>query len=280
MKKENTNLSFTDINENEIEVVRGDRPYKEKEDGFARHSLKYILLDLKDIKHKYFILGFHLNEFAECKHYEDFGYDSMKDFCLANIPLDYSAVSRCMTVHTYTCERLEGKSGKKIIHMQKKYKDYSYSQLVEMLGMNEEEEKLCTPTMTVKEIRELKKKIKEHKKTSPYKFTAERFKPDNCDVATAENENCDIAAAKDKNTGAGTALVKTPLSDTSIFPVVIKAFVEQPSRFLLNMFRNKFGDKLEAEARGKMLEMKLPGYEVTIRISFKETEETEKDVRK
>lgn len=106
-------MSFMDIKEEEIEVVRGSYPFKERSGGAARHSLRYILGDLQDIKQKYFMLGFHLNEFAEYNYYKDFGYESMKEFCLANIPLDYSALSRCMSVHTHTCERVEGKSWKK-----------------------------------------------------------------------------------------------------------------------------------------------------------------------
>lgn len=232
-------MEFVNIKENEIEVVRGDKPYKEREGGAARHSLRYILGDLGDIKQKYFNLGFHLNEFAQNEYYKDFGYDSMKEFCLANIPIEYSSLSRCMSVHKHVCERSNNVVFPLNItnRMKDKYKEYGYSQLVEMVGMSENEEKLCAPDMTVKEIRELRKQIREKQKDSQVK------KSDNCDVATMEK--------------------------------ACKRFINCPSDFLVGMFKQRFGEDLPVVARGKMLEMKISNYEVTIRISFKELEQTE-----
>lgn len=270
-------MEFINIKENEIEVVRGDKPYKEREGGVARHSLRYILGDLGDIKQEYFILGFHLNEFAQNEYYKDFGYDSMKDFCLANIPIEYSSLSRCMSVHKYTCERLQnGYPDLKTNRMQEKYKEYGYSQLVEMVGMSEEEEKLCTPSMTVKEIRELKKQIKEKRKSS------QAEKSDNCDVATTEKENKSAEETttelsqneKQEDDLKGCEIVK--VSDDEVFAskeeTLYRLFTGYPGEFVSKMFRDKFGNDIPVTARGKMVEMKIPGYEVTIRISFKETE--------
>ncbi len=268
-------MAFYDINENEIEVVRGTGRVKEREG--ARHSLRYILGDLGDIKEKYFILGFHLNEFTNSEYYKDFGYDSMKDFCTANIPIEYSSLNRCMSVHKHTCERLiNGYPNLQTNRMKEKYKEYGYSQLVEMVGMDEEEEKLCTPDMTVKQIRELKKLIKEVKKDNPYYFTADKFKDtiikikkdDNCDVAITENlkpEN--EKQEKTKNVITGPSAFSKEMA--------YKTFADKPAEVVSMMFKHRFGEDLQIEARGKMVEMKIPGYEVTIRISFKELEETE-----
>lgn len=293
-------MSFYEINENEIEIIKGTAANFREREG-ARHSLRYILGDLGDIKEKYFILGFHLNEFANCEYYKDFGYDSMKDFCLANIPIEYSSLSRCMSVHKYTCERLEGKMYPLNMtnRMEDKYKQYGYSQLVEMVGMDEEEEKLCTPDMTVKEIRKLKNRIKEVKKTSAYKIPADKLKTliaesdktNSCDVATGENEktdNCDVATTEKENNIVEETTselsekeiqgeIKNVITGLSEFDkkIYFETFIKNPSEFVLCMFKTRFGRDLEANARGKMLELKIPGYEVTIRISFKEIEETE-----
>ena len=179
-------MEFVNINENEIEIVRGDGPYKEREGGAARHSLRYILGDLGDIKQKYFILGFHLNEFAENEYYKDFGYNSMKDFCVANIPIEYSSLSRCMVVHTHTCERVEGKPWKKTNRMKEKYKEYGFSQLVELSSMGDDLERQCTSSMTVKEMRDLKKQAKEKRKNVLDNYESE--KTNNCDVATGRQK--------------------------------------------------------------------------------------------
>lgn len=260
-------MEFVNINENEIEIVRGGGPYKEREGGAARHSLRYILGDLGDIKQKYFILGFHLNEFAENEYYKDFGYNSMKDFCVANIPIEYSSLSRCMAVHTHTCERVEGKPWKKTNRMKEKYKDYGYSQLVEMSGMDNEQEKRCTSKMTVKEMRELKKQLKEKRKGNQAK------KNDNCDVATTENENSSVEETTAELSEKEKQEKNKSLIGDDEREMFYKTFIRCPSNVLLEMFQRRFGDDLQAEARGKMLELKIPGYEVTIRISFKEVEE-------
>ena len=277
-------MAFYDIDENEIEVVRGTGKLKEREG--ARHSLRYILGDLGDIKEKYFILGFHLNEFTNSEYYKDFGYDSMKDFCTANIPIEYSSLNRCMSVHKHTCERLiNGYPNLQTNRMKEKYKEYGYSQLVEMVGMDEEEEKLCTPDMTVKQIRELKKHIKEVKKDNPYHFTAEKFK--DAIVKIKKNNNCDVATAeteKDSLEETTTELSENEKQDNEKHLYVVsafskemsyKTFTDRPAEVVSMMFKHRFGEDLQIEARGKMVEMKIPGYEVTIRISFKELEETE-----
>ncbi|MFG6326575.1 MAG: hypothetical protein K1W00_06970 [Lachnospiraceae bacterium] len=273
-------MSIYDINVNEIKVVMGKGTISSKERGGARHTLRYILGDLGDIKEKYFILGFHLNVFSENEYYKDFGYDSMKDFCVANIPIEYSSLSRCMTVHTHTCERVEGAPWNKTNRMKEKYKEYGYSQLVELSSMDEEEEKLCLPDMSVKQIRELKKQIKEVKKDNPYHFTADKFKDaiikikkdDNCDVAITENE-------KDSTEETITELSESEKQEENNpsfnHPSFFKTFVNRPSDVVLSMFKRHFGEGLKAEPRGKMLEIEIPGYKVTIRISFKELEETE-----
>lgn len=269
-------MEFVNINENEIEIVRGDGPYKEREGGAARHSLRYILGDLGDIKQKYFILGFHLNEFAENEYYKDFGYDSMKDFCVANIPIEYSSLSRCMTVHTHVCERVEGKPWKKTSRMKEKYKEYGFSQLVELSSMGDDLERQCTSSMTVKEMRDLKKQAKEKRKSVLNNYESE--KTNNCDVATVENENISVeettAELSEKEIQGENENVITGPSEFDK-KIYCKTFIENPSEFVLCMFKTRFGRDLEANARGKMLELKIPGYEVTIRISFKELEETE-----
>ena len=131
----------------------------------ARGSLKYILCDITDIKRSYFRLGFHLHEFKNCKYYEDFGFLTFEEFCEANFDMDKGAISRCINVFLMINAHGEERhsAGCKTIgcsmEISDKYKDYSYSQLCEMLPLDEEKRSKVKPDMTVKEIRELKKKI-------------------------------------------------------------------------------------------------------------------------
>lgn len=150
--------------ENDLKVIYGLFNLREERE-MARGSLKYILTDINDIKRSYFRLGFHLNEFKICKYYEDFGYTTFEEFCEANFDMDKGAVSRCINVFLMISAAGEVKSIGNYesrgcaSQMSEKYKDYSYSQLCEMLPLDEKKRSQVKPDMTVKEIRELKNKI-------------------------------------------------------------------------------------------------------------------------
>ena len=145
--------------------------------------------------------------------------------------------------------------------MEDKYKQYSYSQLVEMLGMTEEQEKQCSPEMTVREMRELKK----HKKKKN-----ENVKPDdNVQTEEKEKESCDVATDNVQEVDCDESVKEFDKMKQ------LETFVGYPGEFVSNMFRSKFGDDLPVYVRGKMLDIDIPGYYVTIRISFKAVEDEE-----
>ncbi len=140
-------------NEKDLNVVYGMINFGEERE-LARASLKYILSDMCDIKKSYVRLGFHLWEFSKMKYYYDFGYASLEEFSDVNLGLDKSAVSRCINVFC----RFAVKDGFNYkMFLQDRYKEYSYSQLCEMLSMDDETIRKVKPEMTIKQIRELKK---------------------------------------------------------------------------------------------------------------------------
>lgn len=126
----------------------------------ARSSLGYILEDFSDIKKRYISLGFHLNEFKNCQYYKEFGFFSFEDFCNDLLPLDKGAISRCINVWKEFCYK-DNSGGfiSRKMWIDDKYKEFSYSQLSEMLPLNSKRRKMVKPDMTVKQIRELKKKV-------------------------------------------------------------------------------------------------------------------------
>lgn len=139
--------------ESDLEVKYGMIHFREERE-MARSSLRYILHDMNDIRTSYIRLGFHLEEFRRCGYYYDFGYPTMEEFCGVNLGLDKSAISRCINVFKKfsACEKETHK-----MWIDDRYKDYSYSQLCEMVSMDEEQCKQVTPDMTIKQIREVKK---------------------------------------------------------------------------------------------------------------------------
>lgn len=126
----------------------------------ARSSLGYILEDFTDIKNRYISLGFHLNEFKNCQYFKEFGFFSFEDFCNDLLPLDKGAISRCINVWKEFCYKDNGGGYiSRKMWIDDKYKEFSYSQLSEMLPLNSKRRKMVKPDMTVKQIRELKKKV-------------------------------------------------------------------------------------------------------------------------
>ncbi len=143
----------------------------------ALGSVKYLCTDLTDIRRYYIRLGFHLEEFGRCGYYRDFGYDNLYDFCENNLGLDKSAVSRCINVYLEFNASAETKyigntkSSGCAMELADRWKNYSYTQLCEMLPLSDEDRKKILPDMTVKQIREFKKELKEKKSIDPVAST-------------------------------------------------------------------------------------------------------------
>lgn len=136
-----------------------------EEREIARGHFEYIARDIADIKQNYVRLGFHLREFRELQYYEDFGFDDFYEFVEVNFGLDKSAVSRCISVW-YRFADYDSNSHTRKMWLSDKWKDYSYSQLCEMLPLDDEKLRVVSPKMTVKEIREYKKNLKNKNATS------------------------------------------------------------------------------------------------------------------
>lgn len=157
--------------DSEIEVIYGNSwsPYEEPRREAYGH-LKYLYSDISDIRNYYIHLGFHLEEFRNNRYYEDFHYLDFYEFCDVNLGMDKGAVSRCINVYKQfnASNDVRITAGTKTIgcamDLSERWKDYSYTQLCEMLPLSEHERESITPDMTVKQIREYKKGLRESEK--------------------------------------------------------------------------------------------------------------------
>lgn len=153
------------------DFVSGDAPRDE-----AYDSLKCLYTDLTIIREYYMRLGFHLSEFRACEYYKDFGYLTLEEFCDVNLGLDKGAVSRCINVYKQfnASNDVTYSAGLKkrgcAIDLSERWKDYSYTQLCEMLPLSESDRKKITPDMTVKQIREYKKNLRKSEKSMEETF--------------------------------------------------------------------------------------------------------------
>ncbi len=152
--------------EKELSVVYGMYNLREEREQ-ARWSLGYIMDDFADIKKRYVSLGFHLNEFKRCEYYKDFGYVTFEEFCTANIPLDKGSISRCISVfeNFAAVDTNAGYKSRKM-WLDDRYKEYSYSQLVEMVSLSSPVQTLIPSDMTVAKIREVEVISENEEKTA------------------------------------------------------------------------------------------------------------------
>lgn len=141
--------------ESELEVVYGMLNLREERE-LARSSVKYILTDMSDIRRCFIRLGFHLYEFERLKYYEDFGYSSIAEFAEKNLGLSKSQVSIYKNIYLEFGDN-DGHSAVPKMYLADQYKEYSYSQLREMLPMNKNQRKQVKPDMTIEQIRAIKK---------------------------------------------------------------------------------------------------------------------------
>ena len=176
----------------DIKVVRGSYIVSNLNisEDMAISSVKYLYTDINDVRRHYFNLGFHLREFDRCKYYFCFGYSCTADFAAANLGMDASAVSRCIFVFERFCVR----SGYVFTNqMQDRYKDFSYSQLVEMATIKDSGLlSLIKPSMTVREIRDFKK----NKRNDPSVDNVSHDDVDVSQIATSQkkyfNYDCSV----------------------------------------------------------------------------------------
>lgn len=165
--------------ENEIDVIYGMLNLREERE-LARASVKYILTDMFDIRRSFIRLGFHLYEFERMHYYEDFGYTNIVEFAEKNLGLSKTQVSVYKNIYLQF-GFYEKHSSVPKMWLDDKYKQYSYSQLREMLPMNEEKRKQVKPDMSIEQIRELKKPKADVAISQPEKKT---FDYDKCMTLT------------------------------------------------------------------------------------------------
>lgn len=134
--------------------------YLREERELAKSSLEYITRDIDDIKGNYIKLGFHLYECKKMKYHEDFGYENFYEFCEKNFKLDKSMISRCINVWW---EFADKQDSSRMMWLAEEYKEYSFSQLSEMVSLDEKKRRDIKPKMTIKEIRKKKRFWKEER---------------------------------------------------------------------------------------------------------------------
>lgn len=114
---------------------------------------------------KFFEIAYVLDFFKSDDRYKKFNCDTFNEFCLQRFRLEKSLVSRLLKSWERFAE--VDRNGNLTNQVKKEFKDYGFSQLVELLPLSDADIACTTPEMTVKQLRDFKKKLKEEKEGSP-----------------------------------------------------------------------------------------------------------------
>lgn len=166
------------------------------EDAFQ--CLDSIESNIRHIKDRYIELGFHLRQMLDQLYYIEMGYSDFYECVEANFHLDKSAASRCIGVWEEFTDQRE----KRVLE---EYTGYSYSQLVEMLPLKEDQRKKVTADMSVAQIRAYKKTLKAPK-DKPEKETVATSQPKEQEKQEVTVPETAVATSQQKLSAYGTEL--------------------------------------------------------------------------
>ncbi len=119
---------------------------------------RIIKSDMTNVARSCVSVGFHLKVIRDRELFRDAGYDTLWDYAADQFGISKSSASRYMEIN----DRFS--IGGNTPMLQKEYKDFSKSQLQEMISLSPEQARKVTAKTTVKQIREMKtpkKKVEE-----------------------------------------------------------------------------------------------------------------------
>lgn len=112
-------------------------------------------ISIRDVKDGFVATGYYLWIIREERLWEDDGYNSFQEFLHCQYQKDKSWASRCIGLYEQFGKQI--KFGELPV-LADPYRNYSVSQLIEMVSMTEAQREQVTPEMKVREIREMKPK--------------------------------------------------------------------------------------------------------------------------
>lgn len=114
-----------------------------------------------DAAKQFVYIGFLLREVRDYGYYEEGGYANVYQYAEFELGLKRTSTKNFIAIAEQFGTRKDSYHGKLIetqtMSLQPAYKDFNYSQLVELLGMSEPQRAKATPDMTIKQLREIKK---------------------------------------------------------------------------------------------------------------------------
>lgn len=117
----------------------------------AETASRIIKNDMTNVARSCISIGFHLKAVRDRELFREMGYDSLWNYAADQFGLSMSSASRYIAIND------QFSVGGNTPQLQPEYRNFSKSQLQEMLNMSPEQIEQVTEGMTVKEIRKLKR---------------------------------------------------------------------------------------------------------------------------
>ncbi len=138
------------------------QPAVKKEDKLItlEHTTQKINETIDRVKTDFMYIGLLLWEVNEYKTYEAKGYKSVVDYALYEFGFKQSSTYNFIAIS----EKFSRKNkGYPTVYLDDKFKDFNFTQLVEIKSLSSDQIKLIDPSMSKREIREKKKDLKNKK---------------------------------------------------------------------------------------------------------------------
>lgn len=116
---------------------------------------------MHDAAQHFVYIGFLLWEVRQYKYYWENGYDSVYEYAETELGFKRSSTKNFIAICENFCQRSGEYKETPTMFLDKRWSDYSYSQLTELLSMSAPKRDHAKPSMTVRQLRELKKQPEE-----------------------------------------------------------------------------------------------------------------------
>jgi hypothetical protein len=163
-----------------------------------KEAKNLVNISIRDVKDGFVATGYYLWIIREERLWEDDGYNSFQEFLHCQYQKDKSWASRCISLYEQFGKVI---NFGELPMLAEPYRDYSVSQLIEMVSMTEEQREQVTPDMRVREIRELKPKKEKKAALTPNgealeEAAGEKLEeqlPGQMELNDYEKNGCDVA---------------------------------------------------------------------------------------
>lgn len=112
---------------------------------------------MRNAAREFVYIGFLLWEVKRYEYFYEMNYGSVYEYAEAELGFKRSSTKNFIAICEEFCKRCDSDKTYPTMHLDDRWNDFKYSQLTELLSMSAKQREQAKPSMTVKQLRELKK---------------------------------------------------------------------------------------------------------------------------